>query len=367
MSYSNPGYAVAGHLIEKVTGEKFEDRIAERIFTPSGMPTSSFYLTKDDEAAAGERLSRSNRTGGAVFADLPASRPATCTPRRSSSGNFVHVLLNWGETAPTSSSIPNTSATWNIRGPRWPSDAGLRNGYGSGIASSSIEGFPMLGHGGGIDGFVSSYAYSTSRDVGFVVLLNSTHSPEAMRRISQLAVRYLKADIEAPAKPQAAVAESTLRAYEGYYHRANPRNQALAFLEWLLSGESMSVSGRSPVGEAGVRDGPGADPGVGLAVSLRGGSRSHARVHQGCRRCADPRRRHELRGAAVALADRNHPLGGVDLGRGGRDAAGSDADLDGHALAGSAGRDARRDGFWWLKGFLLLCAIAFVLPVHRRA
>ena len=48
-----------------------------------------------------------------------------------------------------------------------------------------VEGFPMLGHGGGIDGFASMYGYSTSRDVGYVVLLNSTHSPEAMRRISE--------------------------------------------------------------------------------------------------------------------------------------------------------------------------------------
>src|SRR6187402_3061654 len=50
MSYSNPGYAIAGYLIEKVTGEKYEDRIAEKIFKPAGMPTSSFVLTKEDDA-----------------------------------------------------------------------------------------------------------------------------------------------------------------------------------------------------------------------------------------------------------------------------------------------------------------------------
>src|SRR5204863_9607234 len=112
-----------------------------------------------------------------------------------------------------------------------------------GIASSQVEGFPMLGHGGGIDGFSSSYAYSTSRDVGYVILLNSTDSPEAMRRIAKLAVRYLKADVEPPPKPKATVAEATLRKYEGYYHDASPRNQAFAFIEWLMSGRSVSVSG----------------------------------------------------------------------------------------------------------------------------
>ena len=242
MSYSNPGYAIAGYLIEKITGEKYEDRIAERIFKPSGMPTSSFYLTKDDEAmlAKGYR----DRTGPAVPYSPIYLRPAgNLHTSALELGHFVHVLLNWGETE--NDLVIDPEYLSNMEHPRTTlaSDAGLRSGYGSGIASSSIEGFPMLGHGGGIDGFVSTYAYSTSRDVGFVVLLNSTHSAEAMRRISQLAVRYLKADVEVPPKPQATVAESTLRSHEGYYHGANPRNQAMAFLEWLLSGETISVKG----------------------------------------------------------------------------------------------------------------------------
>lgn len=242
MSYSNPGYALAGHVIEKVTGETFEDRIAERIFKPSGMPTSSFYLTREDEGrlAKGYR----DRTGPAVAYSPIYLRPAgNLHTSALELGNFVHVLLNWGETA--TDLVIDPEYLSNMEHPRTTlaSDAGLRNGYGSGIASSSIEGFQMLGHGGGIDGFISNYAYSTSRDVGFVVLLNATHSGEAMRRISRLAVRYLKADIEAPAKPQAAVAESTLRAHAGYYHPASPRNQALAFIEWLLSGDSVTVKG----------------------------------------------------------------------------------------------------------------------------
>jgi CubicO group peptidase (beta-lactamase class C family) len=64
MAYSNPGYRIAAYLIEKITGEKYEDRIAEKIFKPVGMPTSSFVLTKDDEAmlAKGYR----DRTGPPV-------------------------------------------------------------------------------------------------------------------------------------------------------------------------------------------------------------------------------------------------------------------------------------------------------------
>ena len=117
-----------------------------------------------------------------------------------------------------------------------------RVGYGSAIAASTTEGFPMLGHGGGIDGFSSLYAYSSSRDIGYVVLLNSTHSPDAMRRISQLAVRYLKADVAPPDKPRISLAADALRRFEGYYHKANPRNQAIAFIEWLFSGGTVAAT-----------------------------------------------------------------------------------------------------------------------------
>jgi CubicO group peptidase (beta-lactamase class C family) len=246
MSYSNPGYAVAGYLIEKLTGEKYEDRIRERIFDPAGMPTSSFVLTKADEAtlAKGYR----DRTGPAVPYTPIYLRPAgNLHTSPLELGRWVHVLLNWGETE--TDLVIDPEYLSNMEHPRTTvaSHAGLRVGYGSGIASSEVEGFPMLGHGGGIDGFASSYAYSTSRDVGYVILLNSTHAPAAMRRIARLAIRYLKADVEPPPKVTTTLAESALRKYEGYYHDRNPRHQAMAFVEWLRSGRSIAVSGNQLV------------------------------------------------------------------------------------------------------------------------
>ena len=84
MSYSNPGYAIAGYLIEKITGQKYEDRIAERIFKPSGMPTSSFYLTTDDEArlAKGIAIARGRRYR--IRRSICGPR-GICIPPRSSS------------------------------------------------------------------------------------------------------------------------------------------------------------------------------------------------------------------------------------------------------------------------------------------
>jgi CubicO group peptidase (beta-lactamase class C family) len=356
MSYSNPGYAIAGHIIEKVTGEKYEDRIAERIFKPSGMPTSSFYLTRDDQAllAKGYR----DRTGPPVPYSQIYLRPAgNLHTSPLELGRFVHVLLNWGETE--TDLVIDPEYLSNMEHPRTTlaSYAGLRNGYGSGIASSFVEGFPMLGHGGGIDGFASTYAYSTSRDVGYVVLLNSTHAPEAIRRISRLAVRYLKMDVEPPPAANAVVPEATLRNYEGYYHDASPRNQAFAFIEWLLAGRSITVDGDHLV----------ATPVFGPAAPLRPTSDTLFRLD------ADPEpTRVFIAGeagqmilAGGSLYAERWPRWRIDSVR--------------WTVLVSAGivvtpilmvipwlvrvRKAEPAGFWTMKTFLVLCAVAFALPV----
>ena len=243
MSYSNPGYGVAGYVIEKVTGQKYEDRIAAEIFKPTGMTASSFHLTEADHPLLAKGYEFPS--GPPVPYSQIYLRPAGNLHTTSADlGKFVHLLLNWGETADDLVIDPEYLS--NMEHPRTTlaSRAGLHSGYGTGLFHFFVEGFPMLGHNGGIEGFTSQFAYSTSRDVGYVVLLNMRGARAAMQRISQLAVRYLKADVEPPPKAEAQVAESVLRGYEGYYHPASPRNQAFAFIEWLLGGYTVSVSGQ---------------------------------------------------------------------------------------------------------------------------
>ena len=243
MSYSNPGYGVAGYIIEKVTGQKYEDRIAEQIFKPSGMNDSSFYLTEADYPKLAKGYE--DRTGPPVPYSQIYLRPAGnlhTTP--ADLGKFIHVLLNWGEIGEDLVIDPEYLSNMEHPTTTLASRAGLHSGYGTGLFNTFVEGYPMLGHNGGIAGFSSVFAYSTTRDVGYAVLLNARYSAEARRRIERLAVRYLKADVEPPPKPEAEVAETILRGYEGYYHQANPRNQAFAFIEWLFAGQTIAINGK---------------------------------------------------------------------------------------------------------------------------
>ncbi len=245
MSYANPGYAVAGLVIEQVTGQRFEDVIRERIFAPLDMGSSSFSAEPDAEPLLAQGYDAG--VGPPVRRRRIYLRPAGALHTSARDlGNFVHMLLGWGERDSAGDGyVVDPEYLSNMEGPRTTvaSAAGVRAGYGLGITSTIDLPFAVLGHSGGIDGFLSTYGYSPSRDVGFVVLLNSTHAPDALRRLSALAIRYLKRDLEPPAREAMAVPAEALVSYEGYYHRAGSRSQVLRALEFPLGGLTVRRDG----------------------------------------------------------------------------------------------------------------------------
>jgi CubicO group peptidase (beta-lactamase class C family) len=246
MSYSNPGYAVAAYVLEQVTGRPYEDVIRDRIFTPLGMGTSSFRLEDSDLPLLARGYD--SRSGPPVAFTPIYLRPAGnlhTSPREL--GTFVQMLLNWGETA--TDLVIDPEYLSNMERPRTSlsAKAGLIYGYGSGIGSGSLAGFSVLGHDGGIEGFLSSYGYSAARDAGWVVLVNATYAPAAVERLSELAISYLKNDVEPPAKPEFTVSPAILQGDTGYYHPEPSRHEILSGAEWLLGGSTLSVEGNALV------------------------------------------------------------------------------------------------------------------------
>jgi CubicO group peptidase (beta-lactamase class C family) len=226
MAYSNAGYGVAGYLIEAISGQPYDDYIRHEIFTPLAMTTSSFRLTSEDEALMARGYT--DPEGPAVEFRPIYFEPAGnlhSSPREMA--RFVQMLLGWGELGTAFIVDPEYLGSMELPRTTRATEAGLRNGYGTGIATRVDLPFKMLGHNGGILGFAASYGYSPARDVGYVVLLNSTGSRaiEALDRLSSLAIRYLKRDVEPPRKPEVSVDSATLDRYVGFYRQANPRSQ----------------------------------------------------------------------------------------------------------------------------------------------
>ena len=85
--YSNAGFAIAGHMAEKVTGKSWEDLTREKIFGPLGMTTAGFgppgSRTKNDQP-------RGHKAGGTPVEPGPeADNPAAIGP-----AGIVHCSID---------------------------------------------------------------------------------------------------------------------------------------------------------------------------------------------------------------------------------------------------------------------------------
>ena len=362
MSYSNPGYGLAGLILENTVGEPYEDYIAREIFEPLGMTNSTF---RSDEHAAGQ-LARGYRgvDGPPVEFRRIYHRPAgnmMSTPH--DLGRFIHMLLGWGELG--DAFVIDPEYLGNMEQPQTSvaAAAGLRNGYGSGIFTFLDLPYKMLGHNGGIDGFLSSYAYSPSRDVGYVILLNSTGAGagEAMRRLSALAISYLKRDVEPPAKPEVKLDPAALDHFVGYYHDANPRNQIAWPVQTLFSGQTIVRVGDSlfaeglfrqrerliPVSDAMFRRENEVDASIVFTQDSDGGM-----VMTGPQLYAERTSRWRLDALRIALTTALVVIASVFLVA---------------VIWVARIRRAQPRGFWELKVALLLCPIMLLAPVAGLA
>jgi CubicO group peptidase (beta-lactamase class C family) len=244
MAYSNPGYGVAGYLIEKLAGEPYEDYIDREILMPLRMDTSSFRMTPDEEPLLAQGYA--GAAGPPVGFPQIYLRPAgNLHSSAREMGRFVRMLLNWGELDDEFVVDPEYLGNMERTSTTRAADAGLRTGYGSGLYSDLSLPYPVIGHAGGIEGFVSTFAYSPARDVGYVILLNSSApaADRALHRLSSLAIRYLKRDVAPPEKPEMQLDASLLDRYVGYYEDANPRNQILWAVQRIIAGRSIERDG----------------------------------------------------------------------------------------------------------------------------
>ncbi len=159
MSYSNSGYLVLGHVIERVTGGSYEKFVADNIFTPLGMKDSGY----DSNTAIIPR-----RAGGYM--------PSAAGPVHA---GFVHMsiphaagalysttedLLRWEQGLFGGKLIAATTLAKMI--------TPFKGDYGLGVVVQTAGGRQVVQHGGGIDGFNTFLAYYPDRKVTVAVLAN---------------------------------------------------------------------------------------------------------------------------------------------------------------------------------------------------
>jgi CubicO group peptidase (beta-lactamase class C family) len=207
-AYDNVLYLVAGQLIERVTGQKWEDVVQARILGPVGMTGSGVRRT--DATRGGDLATPHARVDGRV-------RPvAPDTTDNTNPAAGIHSTANdmarWMITQLDSGRAPNgttrlfspTSARelWTLVTPIKPpasAPAGMEHlrprfrGYALGFNVRDYRGEFMLQHSGGLGGNVSLVTMLPDQRLGVAVLTNQESSSALYALTYQVLDHYLHA------------------------------------------------------------------------------------------------------------------------------------------------------------------------------
>jgi CubicO group peptidase (beta-lactamase class C family) len=187
-AYSNVMYVAAGQVVAAVSGKSWDDYLRENIFLPLGMKDTN--TTADAYRADGNWASPHGRAGGkpqvVPFVNLDnAGSAGSINSSAADMARWLLVQLNHGKIpgADTYLFSENSSAEmWKQQSiiPVVPAgfDAleALRPhfyGYGIGWFLRDYKGRKLVGHPGGVGGFVSRVMLAPEENLGVVILTNA--------------------------------------------------------------------------------------------------------------------------------------------------------------------------------------------------
>lgn len=167
--YANMGYALAGHLVGRVTGQTFPDYCRARIFEPLGMQQTAWFIGELDEAEVAMpyvwRSGDYEAAGHYGYPDYPDGALRTGAEQLA---RFVAMSMRRGSL--DDQVLLDTDTFDEMVRPQYPS---LDATQGLGWYSWTLDGEALWGHGGSDVGVATQVAIRWSDSLGFVVLRNS--------------------------------------------------------------------------------------------------------------------------------------------------------------------------------------------------
>ena len=232
MAYANPGYAVAGYLLEKRSGQAYADYVTEHVLRPLGMADARL----NPSAPSPQHAVGYDRRGGS-YQPVPVFPlfipPAGCLSASATDmAQWLQLYLHDGRAA-NGQAVLQPATVQAMETVHTPLDArqGLQSGYGlANCPMSHATKVVFRGHGGNMPGFFSLLGYNRAVGVGYV-LSNNHH--DFMRAIEPLVQAFLLRQLPRPAPASQPLDAAAVAPYLGHYQRANPSDQTLAFLDWL--------------------------------------------------------------------------------------------------------------------------------------
>jgi CubicO group peptidase (beta-lactamase class C family) len=239
-SYSNPGYGLAGYLLEKVSGKLREDYIADNILRPLKMDHSDLRLTPTVKAALAQGYEK-NPLRPVPYLPIMLRPAGEMKSSPAEMARFVRIMLNRGQLDGVRIVSAESIKRMEIPVTSTAAKAGLLTGYGLGNYADPSYRILTRVHDGGLDGFLSRYAYMPESGSGYFFSINTSTPGQGFKEIETLLSDYLMRGIQAPPPPQRTALPGDIGQWAGFYEGAAPRTALQKFAELLLGGVAVSV------------------------------------------------------------------------------------------------------------------------------
>lgn len=170
VAYSNHGFALAGYIVEQVTGRPYEQVVEDDIFKPLRMTKSGFRFREDDPDLARSYAYSKEKYHPLPYAYIHLLPSGALNATADDMSRFMIAHLQRGRfenvRLMSDQSADRMHATQFSADPRMP-----------GIAYDFFErrqnGLRLIEHDGGIDGFVSNLFLIPSEQTGIFIATNS--------------------------------------------------------------------------------------------------------------------------------------------------------------------------------------------------
>jgi CubicO group peptidase (beta-lactamase class C family) len=230
--YSNSGYSLLGYLIEKVSGETYQEFVQTNIFTPLHM----------------------NDSGYDISAVILPQRAAGYTPGPNGlvNASFVHMTYPFSAGALYSTTEDLLRWEQGLFGGKVLSAASLqkmttpfKNDYAFGLEVHTLGGHKVIQHNGAINGFSTMLAYYPDETLTVAVLCNVNGPGPSQISPKLAAVAHGEPVVWPSDRKEITVSPTILEPYAGTYEL----RLGLANVITLENGHLMSqISGQQKVG-----------------------------------------------------------------------------------------------------------------------
>jgi CubicO group peptidase (beta-lactamase class C family) len=172
--YSNLAFAVAGQIVERITGQRWADYVKGHIIVPLGMTATS--IDKPDPLLATPYAARTPNGSRRILPFVDARGMASATGVTSDVEDLAKFIAAQFRRGPAGGANVVTAGSWREMLRVRSVDETWQSGSGLGFDHSRFKDRTYVGHGGGYPGNTTQTLVQLDDKVGVIVLTNTNDS-----------------------------------------------------------------------------------------------------------------------------------------------------------------------------------------------